>query len=190
MKGRLLLIALAAVLISACNTGRKKITQNIDYFAPAPQQETTYEFTSYDIPALSPSVTADALLEQAQEMQSEISADEDFTAESVSSMYGLYGDVVVKVSTHKFKLGASATRHEMTLFQQALEKSYMATLQEYHPAGFTYAMSSIGSVNPLSEIEVTCKMSELAANQEGQAACNMFFKNISAEFIRLMRADR
>jgi hypothetical protein len=188
MKGRLLLIALAAVLISACNTGRKKITQNIDYFAPAPQQEATYEFTSYDIPALSPSVTA--YMEQSQTQETEVSADEDFTAESVSSMYGLYGDVVVKVSTHKFKLGASATRHEMTLFQQALEKSYMDTLQEYHPAGFTYAMSSIGSVNPLSEIEVTCKMSELAANQEGQAACNMFFKNISSEFIRLMRAER
>lgn len=189
MKGRLLLLVSAVMLMSACSSGRKQITQNIDYFATSPKEETTYEFTSYDMPSLNASVLSETE-SAAQEGETELSADEDFTAESVSSMYGLYGDVVVKVATRKFKLGASATRHEMALFQQALEKSYMDTLQEYHPAGFTYAMSSIGSVNPLSDIEVTCKMSELAANQEGQAACSMFFKNISSEFIQLMRAGR
>ena len=66
----------------------------------------------------------------------------------------------------------------------------MSTLQEYNPAGFTYSMSSIGSVNPLSEIEVTCKMSEIAANQQGQPACKMFFSGISKEFISLMREGR
>lgn len=188
MKRSLLWVVGCALLISACSSGRKQITQNIDYFAPAPQQETTYEFTSYQIPDLTPSMMAH--VEEHQESLTALSEAEDFTAESVSSTYGLYGDVVVKVATHKFKLGSSATRHEMALFQQALEKSYMSTLQEYHPSGFTYSMSSIGSVNPLSEIEVTCKMSEMAANQEGQAACKMFFSNISKEFIALMREGR
>jgi len=183
MKGRLLLLAACVLLLNACNTGRKQITQNIDYFAQTPKQETTYEFTSYGVVGLNPSVTDD----QTQQEQETPTDAEDFTAESVSSTYGLYGDVVVKVATHKFKLGSSATRHEMSLFQKALEQSYMNTLQEYHPSGFTYSMSSIGSVNPLSEIEVTCKMSETAANQNGQAACKMFFSDISKEFITLIR---
>ena len=187
MKGRLLLIALCVLFIGACGTGRKKITQNIDYFATTPQQATTYEFTSYEMPELSPSVTGE---EQSESADTSASLEEDFTAESVSSMYGLYGDVVVKVATHKFKLGSSATRHEMSVFQQALEKSYMSALQQYNPSGFTYAMSSVGGANPLSEIEVTCKMSEIAANQIGQETCNMFFKNISSQYIQLMREGR
>lgn len=187
MKRRLLWVVACVLLVSACSSGRKQITQNIDYFATTPKQETTYEFTSYQMPELKPSVFAPESEQQETVAPSEA---EDFTAQSVSSTYGLYGDVVVKVATHKFKLGSSATRHEMSLFQQALEKSYMSTLQEYNPAGFTYSMSSIGSVNPLSEIEVTCKMSEIAANQQGQPACKMFFSGISKEFISLMREGR
>ena len=184
MKGRLLAAAMCVLLSVACTSGRKKITQNIDYFAQAPKQETRYEFTSYEMPSLTPSVNQ----ESEEEGSSPAAPEEDFTAESVSSTYGLYGDVVVKVATHKFKLGSSATRHEMLLFQQALEKAYMDALEQYSPAGFTYSMSSIGSVNPLSEIEVTCKMSEIAANQQGQEPCKMMFKNISAEFVERMRA--
>ena len=52
MKGRLLLLVSAVMLIGACSSGRKQITQNIDYFATSPKEETTYEFTSYDMPSL------------------------------------------------------------------------------------------------------------------------------------------
>ena len=181
-------ILLGALVLGACSSGRKQITQNIDYFNPTPAAiNTPYEFTSYEAPALTPSVTS---YDEQTEEAAPAGEDEDFTSEAMTSSYGLYGDVVVSAATHKFKLGASATRHEMSVFQQALEKAYLAALNKYRPSGFTYSMSSIGRANPLSDIEVTCKMSENAANQVGQDACNMLFKSISTEYVTLLREAR
>ena len=113
--------------------------------------------------------------------------DEDFTAENAASAYGTYGDVVVTVASHKFKLGEKAARAEMTAFQKALDEAYGVILKQYRPVGFTYSMSSVGAVNPLSDIDVACKLSERSANQVGQVTCNSFFKTVTTRYLKLMK---
>ena len=112
---------------------------------------------------------------------------EDFTSENIATSYGTYGDVVITVATHKFKLGANASRKEMAVFQQAMDQAYSVALKQYRPTGFTYALSSVGAVNPLSDLEVTCKMSEHSANAVGQNACSTFFTNLASNYRRLIK---
>lgn len=182
-----ILILLTAVLsVSACSAGRKQVTQGIEYTHPQ-ANKSYYEFTSYDMrdtPLLPPSVMGDDLQSSAEEQLGE---DEDFTSENISSSYGTYGDVVITVATRKFKLGASATRKEMGLFQTAMDNAYNKALRQYRPTGFTYSMSSVGPVNPLSDIEVTCKMSEQSANAVGQPTCTNFFNTISAGYANALK---
>ena len=184
MKTRFVITLLLAVFVCACSTtdfrSRKKVTQGIDY-SRYPGNEVYYEFTS-DIPT-DPSVLAGAD-ENAQPGQP-LSEDEDFTSENIASTYGNYGDVVVNVAAHKFKLGPSASRKEMAVFQKALDQAYTVALKKYRPVGFTYAMSSVGAVNPLSDIEVRCMLSEQSANDVGQSTCKLFFDTIKSAYVEL-----
>ena len=186
MKTRFVITLLLAVFVCACSTtdfrSRKQVTQGIDY-SRYPGNEVYYEFTS-DIP-LDPSVLAGGQ-EEAQPGQP-LSEEEDFTSENIASTYGNYGDVVVNVAAHKFKLGPSASRTEMTVFQKALDQAYTAALRKYRPVGFTYAMSSVGAVNPLSDIEVRCMLSERSANDVGQSTCTLFFNTLASTYIELMK---
>ena len=95
--------------------------------------------------------------------------------------------MVVNVAAHKFKLGPSASRTEMTVFQKALDQAYTVALRKYRPVGFTYAMSSVGAVNPLSDIEVRCMLSERSANDVGQSTCTLFFNTLASTYIELMK---
>ncbi len=185
MKIRVITILLLAGVVCACSTtdyrSRKKVTQGIDY-SRYPGNEIYYEFTS-DIPT-EPSVLTEETISQQAEPLGE---DEDFTSENIASTYGNYGDVVVNVAAHKFKLGPSASRREMAVFQKSLDKAYSVALRKYRPVGFTYAMSSVGAVNPLSDIEVRCMLSEKSANDIGQSTCKLFFETISSSYVELMQ---
>jgi hypothetical protein len=179
------LVFLSALLCLFACSGRKNVTQGIEYTAPHADRS-YYEFTSYELeqsPLLPPSVTGDIL----QEPDRPLGEDEDFTSENVSGSYGTYGDVVISVATRKFKLGRNATRKDMAVFQQAMDQGYAAAVRQYRPVGFTYALSSVGAVNPLSDVEVTCKMSEQSANAVGQNACAQFFKTITATYIEMSK---
>jgi len=169
MKRKICFCLLASVLLVACGA-RKRVTQGIDYTHPQVGR-TYYEFPTYALD--NPSV-----LDGIQTTEILPGEDEDFTSENMTTSYGNYGDVVITVATHKFKLGNTASRREMALFQQAMDKAYSVALRQYRPSGFTYSLSSVGAVNPLSDLEVTCKMSENSANAVGQASCRTFFNNV------------
>ena len=113
-----------------------------------------------------------------------------FTAENIESAYGTYGDVVVTVASHKFKLGEDASRKEMVAFHKALDEAYAVALKQYRPSGFTYSMSSVGVVNPLSDIEVACKLSDRSANQVGQATCRTFFNTVARRYAQLVKGAK
>lgn len=180
-------VFLSTLLLVAACSGRKNVTQGIEYTAPH-AEKSYYEFSSYEFdqtPLLAPTVTGDIL--EGETPQQPLGEDEDFTSENIAGTYGTYGDVVISVATRKFKLGKNATRKEMAVFQQAMDKGYADALRQYRPIGFTYALSSVGAVNPLSDVEVTCKMSEQSANAVGQNACAQFFKTITASYIELSK---
>ena len=184
---KIVVLLTAVVSICACTTGRKQVTQGIEYTHPQ-ANKSYYEFTSYDMqesPLLPPSVMAEG--QPTGSAEEPLGEDEDFTSENISSSYGTYGDVVITVATHKFKLGANATRKEVLAFQKAMDGAYTKSLQQYRPVGFTYSMSSVGPVNPLSDMEVTCKMSEQSANAVGQATCNNFFRMITSGYAAALK---
>ena len=176
------ILLVAVCLIGACTSGRKKVTQSIEYTVD-PATVSSYDFTSYErnYDPLLPSVINEMELPE----ETQPGEDEDFTSENISSSYGTYGDVVITVATRKFKLGANATRKEIALFRQSMDSAYAAALRTYRPTGFTYSLSSVGAVNPLSDIQVTCKMSEQSANAVGQSTCADFFKQIAAGYVKL-----
>lgn len=190
MKLHLFLVALAGVFLTGCTAlqapSKRDVSGTTDFAHPNANYA-YYEFTSS--PLDKPSV----LEEQSPvltEMSYGLGDDEDFTAENIESAYATYGDVVVTVATHKFKLGDDASRKEMASFQTALDNAYAVALKQYRPSGFTYAMSSVGAVNPLSDIEVTCKLSERSANQIGQATCATFFNTISRRYAQLIKGAK
>ncbi|MBR4682114.1 MAG: hypothetical protein IKP06_02260 [Elusimicrobiaceae bacterium] len=186
MKIRLLLLFVLVFSLAACSTGtsyrgNKRVTQGISYMQRG-HQDARYEFTSL-IPNqgdMVPSV-------QEEQEEGTLGEDEDFTSEYLSNSYGHYGDVVVTVSSRKFQLGDSPNG-KMPLFMKSVEAAYARALRTYRPSGFTYAMSSVGAVNPLSDVQVHCRMSERSANDNGQTACNLFFQTIRSEFLRLQGA--
>lgn len=185
MKIQILLVLVFAFALGACSStdyrSRKKI-DNRPYFGAAYQdKEAYYEFTSVLPDA--PSVLGE---QDAQTRQEPAGEDEDFTSENLSSSYGRYGDVVVTVAAKKFRLGSSATQKEMGVFRKALDRAYASALREYRPAGFTYSMSSVGAVNPLSDIEVGCMLGEQSANEVGQSTCSLFFKELASNYTELL----
>ena len=182
---KIILVSLLSAIMTACAMGRKQVTQSIDYSHPQ-ANKSQYDFAVYE-PAtpLIPSVTA-----QNEQEEKQMGEDEDFTSENIANSYASYGDVVVTVATRKFKLGPQATRTDMTRFQQAIDKAYNAALRQYRPTGFTYALSSVGAVNPLSDLQVMCRMSEQSANAVGQAACTQFFRNTATEYLSLSKEEK
>lgn len=191
MKVRFLLVLVSAVVLAGCSAlqdpSKRTVPVLTDFSNPQANQA-YYEFSSS--PLDKPSVLSETVEETQTEETEELGEDEDFTAENIASAYGTYGDVVVTVASHKFKLGEDATRQDMTKFQKALDSGYLAALRQYHPVGFTYAMSSVGTVNPLSDIEVACKLSERSANQVGQATCRTFFNTITRQYKQLSQGGR
>ncbi|MBR5151660.1 MAG: hypothetical protein IKW71_02365 [Elusimicrobiaceae bacterium] len=191
MKRQTYLILLCGVLLAGCSAlqtpSKRDVSATTDFAHPA-ANHAYYEFTSS--PLDRPSVLDDLLPVTAEQPSYELGSDEDFTAENIESSYGTYGDVVVTVASHKFNLGASASRKEMSAFQSALDYAYSVALKQYRPTGFTYAMSSVGVVNPLSDIEVACKLSERSANQVGQATCNTFFSSVSRRYTQLIKGAK
>lgn len=188
MKARLFLVFLAGIILAGCTalqTPSKWDVSTATDFAHPDANHAYYEFTSS--PLDKPSVLDETTL---SEPSYDLGDDEDFTAENIESAYGTYGDVVVTVASHKFKLGDAAGRKEMAAFQSALDTAYSVALKEYHPSGFTYAMSSMGAINPLSDIEVACKLSERSANQIGQATCNSFFNTVSRRYSQLIKGAK
>lgn len=178
MKIRLLLLGVVVICLTACGTSYrgKKVTQGITY-THVNGQEVGSNLYSADSPF------ADSLLANGKENES-LSDDEDFTSENLTGSYGRYGDVVVTVSSRKFQLGDSPNS-KMPLFMKSVDNAYARALRTYRPSGFTYTMSSVGAVNPLSDVQVYCRMSERSANDNGQTACNLFFQTIRSEFLRL-----
>ena len=189
MKIRFVLICWCAALLAGCSALQNPSQRNtgvLTDFSNPNANRAYYEFSSS--PLDKPSVLTESMPETEESAEyEEIGEDEDFTAENISSAYGTYGDVVITVASHKFKLGENATRQDMTKFQKALDSGYLNALHQYRPVGFTYAMSSVGAVNPLSDIEVTCKLSERSANQVGQATCRTFFNTVSRQYAQLNR---
>lgn len=183
-------LCVVVLLVCACNSStnfrasRKRVTQGIDY-SHYGQREAYYEFTSAgpQNTSLTPSVTG------AETTEETLGEDEDFTSENNTDTYNTYGDVVVTAATRKFKLGPEATRREMSTLMKAMDTAYAQALRTYHPSGFTYAMSSVGAVNPLSDVEVNCRMSEHSANNMGQAACTLFFNTIRTEYVKRLKGE-
>ena len=193
MKIRLVILCLVAVFLSACGastsySSRKKVTQGIDY-SHYGKNEAYYEFSSA-IPGDEPNAFTDHLAAQEvaqtkSETEEELGEDEDLVSEGLANSYHTYGDVVVTVASRKFDLGAKATRKEMSQLEMAIKKAYSKALRTYQPSGFTYTMTSAGSVNPLSAVQVQCRMSERSANNIGEKVCKLFFEQTRLSYIQL-----
>lgn len=183
-----ILLFCAGVLTACSGTmdyrSSKTIKQGLDY-SMYTDYENRYELPSGPLDA--PSVldennpSGDVLM-----ATDNLSSDEDFTAVLPASAYDTYGDVVVPVAKKKFQLGGKASSKEMKVFQQALTRAYAQALQAYNAAGFTYSVSSVGAVNPLSDIEVSCMLAESSANSVGQKTCNKFFRELASNYDSLL----
>lgn len=195
MKIHVLMLGVCGVLLCACGastsySSRKKVTHGIDYSRYG-QNEAYYEFSSALPPEADGSAFADRLAAgevPAAQTEETLGEDEDFISEELTNSYHTYGDVVVTVSSRKFELGKAATRKDMALLMKSMETGYAKALRTYQPSGFTYSMSSVGAINPLSEVQVQCRMSERSANDNGQKACNLFFDTIRTTYLKLKEA--
>lgn len=110
---------------------------------------------------------------------------EDLTGidnEVIESTNSTYGEAVVVMASKKIPLGENASYSDMQNFQTALDAAYNTARRAYQATGFTYAISPAGPVNPLSEMDVQCILSESLANATGKAACDLFFKQIPLEY--------
>lgn len=185
MKKHLLAVLILAFVAGACGTtdyrSHKKINTRPSFNA-FDDKDTYYEFSSVlpDDPVMS----GEHAIADGEQTPGE---DEDFTSENLTGAYGRYGDVVVTVATKKMRLGTGATQKEMALFRQAVDKAYASALRTYRPAGFTYSMSAIGQVNPLSDIEMGCMLGEQSASEVGPRTCNLFFKETLSNYNQLLK---
>ena len=191
MNVRVFTFLVLAVGLAACaGTGdyrsKKTIRQGLDY-SMYTDYETSAQFPTgpLDAPSVLDGsyVAPEADLTQPQAPSQE----EDFTAELPSGSYSTYGDVAIPVASKRFRLGATATQKEMGYFQRALDQAYSRALRSYRPTGFTYSVSGVGSVNPLSDIEVSCMLSEDSANSVGQKTCKLFFQEIGLAYAQLLQ---
>ncbi len=186
MRKLLFCCVFCAVLGTACSsvdyTSRRQL-KGIDYSA----YENASAFSSgnnYYGQLPSPSVLGEDGFLPAEQPLDESA---DFTSEEIAASYGKYTDVTVVAAAKRVKLGASANSKNMALFQKALDAAYKRALRTYRPAGFTYSISSVGAVNPLSDIEVSCILGEQAANEVGQSTCNLFFDTLVQQYNLLLR---
>ncbi len=184
MKKTVLFCALAALLTAACSTAdytASRKLKGIDYSAY--ENPSGFMGDNYygDLPA--PSILGE--YDFPQDSAPDESA--DFTSEEIAASYGRYTDVTVVAAAKRVKLGAAANSQNMALFQKALDQAYKQALREYRPAGFTYSIASVGAVNPLSDIEVSCILGEQAANEVGQSTCNLFFDTLVKQYNTLLK---
>ena len=185
MKKTVLFVIGSAFLLGACATQTKNQFTGIDYSAYArPYLHSNDDYTAR-MPA--PSILDETPVSAAYEEINQVSEDEDFTSEEIASSYGRYTDVTVIAAAKRIKLGSAATAKHMALFQKALDAGYKKALRTYRPSGFTYSISSVGAVNPLSDIEVSCILGEQAASDVGQQTCNLFFNTVVQEYNKLFQ---
>ena len=109
-------------------------------------------------------------------------AGDDFVGESRYNTKSAYGDAVVTVGTKKFSLSPKAGANDMRAFQSSVDRAYLAAKRAYNPAGFTYSLSPAGPVNPLSDMEVQCILSQESADNVGQKTCDLFFKSLKSDY--------
>lgn len=184
----LLTILCAAAVFSACNTyGEKNYKKYRPISYEQYEQERVREeqaqshkieaIEQEDISAQEPQVPADP--DAATSMEDLTGEQGDDVVESVNSTYG---EPVVVMATKQISLGENATYTDMQTFQKALDAAYSTARARYHATGFTYALSPAGAVNPLSEMEVQCILSESLSNATGKAVCDTFFREIVSEY--------
>ena len=114
-------------------------------------------------------------------MPSASQEDEGFVGVSTLNKKTTYGDAVMVVATTKVVLGRTAGERQMTDLRRRLDAAYSAAQKQYKPLGFTYSISPVGAINPLSDIEVQCVLSEESAQSVGQQTCAMFFGKLREE---------
>jgi hypothetical protein len=177
VKKILFLISAVCFVFAACTTGGKKSYKqyrgiNYDAYEQQKQREGAgfnLDVTQGDIDAQSFGVL-------------EFDAEGNEIIESTGSSYG---EAVVVMAAKKIYLSRDASQKDITVFQNALDEAYRTAMKEYRPVGFTYSMSPAGAVNPLAIMDVQCILSESAANSEGKETCDIFFREIPAEYQRL-----
>ena len=197
MKKVLLVCALGSLILSACGTNsnytsRRKLT-GIDYSAyeraavvPVAGVAAHDDFAAaLPGPSVLDGQTAPGASQETEDPT--LSEYEDFTSEEIASSYGGYTDVTVVVAAKRIKLGPSANTKNMALFQKALDAGYKKSLRTYRPSGFTYSIASVGAVNPLSDIEVSCVLGEQSASEVGQQTCNLFFQTLVQQYNKLLQ---
>ena len=189
---KILFLITGALLLGACATSgtqNKPQWRGIDYSSyERPVVKDSDDYTANSLP--NPSVFEnDVHPNNAQSGQTAYTPaeDEDFTSEEIAASYGRYTDVTVVAATKRIKLGTNASAKHMELFQKALDAGYKKALRTYHPSGFTYSISSVGAVNPLSDIEVSCVLGEHAANEVGQPTCQLFFNTLVSQYNTLFK---
>jgi len=160
---KFLIILPAVILISACTQKTNVIGKSgIDY---SKYQQSQDVFTG-----VSAAPAAD---------QSDI---DDFVGSSRYNTKSSYGDAVVTVGSKKFFIGKTAGDKEMRAFQTSIDNAYRTAKKTYNPAGFTYSMSPAGAINPMSDMEVQCILSQDSADNIGQQTCDLFFKSLKTEY--------
>ena len=108
--------------------------------------------------------------------------DEGFVGVSTLNKKTSYGDAVIVVASNKISLGRTANYRHMKAFQTSLDAAYATAQRTYRPLGFTYSISPVGAINPLSDIEVQCVLSEESAQDVGQQTCSLFFARVKEEY--------
>lgn len=185
MKKMILFCTLCSLLLSACSsvdyTSKRKL-KGIDYSAYENPSALMGDNYYGELPA--PSILGEGGLNDEEQLADE---SEDFTSEEIAASYGRYTDVTVVAAAKRVKLGSTANSKNMALFQKALDQAYKQALRKYRPAGFTYSIASVGAVNPLSDIEVSCILGEQAANEVGQDTCNLFFETLVEQYNTLLK---
>lgn len=174
MKKIILFLLPLCLFLAACNTYNQKNYKK-------------YRGISYEQYELEKMKKEKALIREQQTdiLESDISAPvipEESIEDIVESTNSTYGDAVVVMASTKIPLGRDATSLDMRTFQTALDNAYKTALRQYRAAGFTYAISPAGTVNPLSVMDVQCILSEESADAKGKATCDLFFSEIPQEY--------
>lgn len=107
--------------------------------------------------------------------------DEGYTGVSSLAQRSSYGDAVVVVASRRISLGRDAGESAMNAFRASLDAAYLAARRAYGAPGFTYSLSPVGAVNPMSDMEVQCVISEDSAQDLGPQTCNLFFNRLKEE---------
>ncbi|MBR3899560.1 MAG: hypothetical protein IKJ44_04735 [Elusimicrobiaceae bacterium] len=200
MKKSVLFVILGSFILGACSstnfTSRKKLS-GIDYsayerpvsFIPQEDKPADEDFIAHlPGPSVLDEMPQDTSLADGQNQPQEpLGEDEDFTSEEIEASYGRYADVTVVAAAKRVRLGNAANSKNMAIFQKALDEAYKKALRTYRPAGFTYSIASVGAVNPLSDIEVSCILGEQAANEIGKPTCDLFFQTIVLQYNTLLK---